>query len=100
MKEVEDGVKVQKQILQRLEAASAILSNRQRDEERKTILGLLPFLNLPKKEFEVKERAIQASLKKERQADDLEIDRLLHWIVVGGGPTGVELVAEMSDFVR
>ena len=32
--------------------------------------------------------------------DDKEISRLLHWVVVGAGPTGVELCAEMSDFVR
>ena len=31
--------------------------------------------------------------------DDKEISRLLHWVVVGAGPTGVELCAEMSDFV-
>ena len=32
MKEVDDGVKVQKRILERLEAASAILSARQRED--------------------------------------------------------------------
>ncbi|CAG7850200.1 Probable NADH-ubiquinone oxidoreductase C3A11.07, mitochondrial; Flags: Precursor [Serendipita indica DSM 11827] len=30
---------------------------------------------------------------------DSEVDRLLHMIVVGGGPTGVELAGEMHDFV-
>lgn len=29
-----------------------------------------------------------------------EIDRLLHWVIVGGGPTGVELVAEITDFIQ
>lgn len=26
--------------------------------------------------------------------------RLLHFVVVGGGPTGVEFAAELSDFIR
>ncbi len=26
-------------------------------------------------------------------------DRLLHFVVVGGGPTGVECAAELHDFV-
>jgi len=30
--------------------------------------------------------------------DKKELQKLLHFIVVGGGPTGVELAAEMSDF--
>ena len=29
-----------------------------------------------------------------------EIKRLLHFVVVGGGPTGVEFAAEVKDFVR
>ena len=29
-----------------------------------------------------------------------EIKRLLHFVVVGGGPTGVEFAAEVRDFVR
>ncbi|KDN43963.1 FAD/NAD(P)-binding domain-containing protein [Tilletiaria anomala UBC 951] len=29
-----------------------------------------------------------------------DIDRLLHMVVVGGGPTGVEYAAELRDFVR
>ena len=29
-----------------------------------------------------------------------EVDRLLHWVVVGGGPTGVELTAELTDFIQ
>ncbi|KAJ3329162.1 NADH:ubiquinone oxidoreductase, partial [Gonapodya sp. JEL0774] len=28
-----------------------------------------------------------------------EIDRLLHFVIVGGGPTGVEYAAELGDFV-
>ncbi|KAJ7575341.1 hypothetical protein C8J56DRAFT_871454 [Mycena floridula] len=33
------------------------------------------------------------------QSED-EIDRLLHMIVVGGGPTGVELSSEIHDFLK
>lgn len=29
-----------------------------------------------------------------------EVDRLLHTVVVGGGPTGVEFAAELRDFVK
>jgi NADH:ubiquinone reductase (non-electrogenic) len=70
MKEVEDGIKVQKQILERLEAANAILLSRK-----------------------LANRIID-------EQDNKEIDKLLHWIIIGGGPTGVELVAELSDFVK
>ena len=31
---------------------------------------------------------------------DQEIDRLLHLVIVGGGPTGVEVTAEFCDFIR
>ncbi|SPC67534.1 probable NDE1 - mitochondrial cytosolically directed NADH dehydrogenase [Ustilago sp. UG-2017b] len=31
---------------------------------------------------------------------DEEIDRLLHMVVVGGGPTGIEYAAELRDFVE
>src|SRR5258707_13477526 len=31
--------------------------------------------------------------------DDAERKRLLHFVIVGGGPTGVELAAEMHDFL-
>ncbi len=32
--------------------------------------------------------------------DEREVDRLLHWVVVGAGPTGVELTAELTDFIE
>jgi NADH:ubiquinone reductase (non-electrogenic) len=31
--------------------------------------------------------------------DPAEIDRLLHMVVVGGGPTGIEYAAELHDFL-
>lgn len=34
------------------------------------------------------------------ETSSVERDRLLHFIVVGGGPTGVETAAEFGDFVR
>ncbi|GJQ20791.1 MAG: pyridine nucleotide-disulfide oxidoreductase [Bacteroidia bacterium] len=33
------------------------------------------------------------------RSDPEEVQRLLHFVVVGGGPTGVEFLAEMHDFV-
>ena len=101
MKEVDDGVKVQKRILERLEAASAILFARQKREERSlkqsNSYGKSKTLTFDQVEI------IDAAMILEEEAkenEDLEISRLLHWIVVGAGPTGVELCAEMSDFVR
>ena len=35
-----------------------------------------------------------------RKYGEEEIDRLLHFVVVGGGPTGVEASGEFRDFVR
>lgn len=32
--------------------------------------------------------------------EDTEVDRLLHMVVVGGGPTGVELSGEIHDFLE
>ena len=34
------------------------------------------------------------------KAPEEDIRRALHWVVVGGGPTGVELTAELCDFVN
>lgn len=31
---------------------------------------------------------------------DEEVKRLLHTVIVGGGPTGVEFGAELYDFIR
>ena len=105
MKEVDDGVKVQECILQRLEAASAILSARQREEahsqsaedNKKDGLAAFAKLSPAQRIISDKEKARKAF---NHAQDDKEISRLLHWVVVGAGPTGVELCAEMSDFVR
>ena len=105
MKEVDDGVKVQKRILERLEAASAILSARQRedahnqDPDPSTKEGLEEYATLtPEQRVIVNNR--KAKRIADKAADEAEISRLLHWVVVGAGPTGVELCAEMSDFVK
>jgi NADH:ubiquinone reductase (non-electrogenic) len=34
-----------------------------------------------------------------RDQDEKEIDRLMHMVVVGGGPTGVEYAGELHDFL-
>ena len=61
MKEVEDGINVKRQILQRLETASTLLASNANEE----------------------------LIKKE-----------LTWLIIGGGPTGVELTAEITDFIK
>lgn len=61
MKEIEDGMKFKRQILQKLETASTMI-------------------------------AAGASME--------EVEKQLHWVIIGGGPTGVELTAELTDFVQ
>ncbi|GMH95631.1 hypothetical protein TrVE_jg13876 [Triparma verrucosa] len=61
MKEVEDSLKVRREVLEKLESANSLLAS---------------------------------------GASDEEVRRHLHWVVVGGGPTGVELTAELCDFVN
>lgn len=34
------------------------------------------------------------------QASEEDIRRELNWVIVGGGPTGVELTGELTDFIR
>jgi len=70
MKEVEDGVAVQRAILRNLEAASALLA------------------------------AAAPAGAPPPPAVEAEVARLLSWVVIGGGPTGVELVGELLDFQR
>ena len=33
-------------------------------------------------------------------ASTADLQKMLHFVIVGGGPTGVELSAELSDFVK
>lgn len=103
MKEVDDGVRVQKKNLQLLEEANAILVGRKRAEEKgenhKLSHGLSELRKLSKKEMDAL-KVKKLIFDDIRNAEDLKISQLLHWVVVGGGPTGVELCAEMSDFVR
>ena len=103
MKEVDDGVKVQKRILERLEAASAILFARGKREERnqKESKSNSKLVTPAPDQIETIDAAVAIAVEEGiRLNEDLEISRLLHWVVVGAGPTGVELCAEMSDFVR
>ena len=105
MKEVDDGIEVQKRILERLEAASAILSHRLREEEHAHSVVKVKdssdsvSVSSAESSSELKS-AEQSERERRHREDEEEIARLLHWVVVGAGPTGVELCAEMSDFVR
>lgn len=65
LKELEDGIAIQKRILQNLELASSLLA-----------------------------------AANNSNIHDKEIAKLLSWIVIGGGPAGVELTAELSDFIK
>lgn len=121
MKEIEDGMKVQKQILERLEAASSILAQRKRlieaeynkelknglvskvDDKngKSTSNKMKSFYSLSNSEISAYEqKIIGAKTIGSGQKEQEEVSKLLHWVVIGGGPTGVELVAELSDFVR
>jgi NADH dehydrogenase FAD-containing subunit len=99
MKEVEDGVNVQKRILETLEAASAILSARQKEMEHNQDHGQEEYAKLTPAQRVIYDEK-DAERNADKAADEAEISRLLHWVVVGAGPTGVELCAEMSDFVK
>lgn len=69
IKEVEDGIAIQRELLQKLELASAL-------------------------------EAAAAAQPARAPALRAEVARLLSWVVIGGGPTGVELTAELTDFLR
>ena len=103
MKEVDDGVKVQRKNLQLLEEANGIIMARKRAEEKgdyhKLTHGLSELSMLSKKDLATLKKN-KSEFDEVRNKEDLKISQLLHWVVVGGGPTGVELCAEMSDFVR
>lgn len=78
MKEIEDGIKIHRALLDCLEKASSALAEMERDENK---------------------ALLQPVLNEKRDAQTRTIERLLHWVVIGGGPTGVELSAEIMDFV-
>ncbi len=48
----------------------------------------------------IRDRIITACEKASQTTDEIERQKLLSFVVVGGGPTGVELVAEIADFVK
>lgn len=70
IKEVEDGIAIQRRLLSSLELAGAL------------------------------DAAAAAAPAAARHTLDAEVSRLLSWVVIGGGPTGVELTAELCDFLR
>lgn len=61
MKEVEDALKIQRAVLERLEYANAL---------------------------------------RLADAPQAQVEKALNWVVIGGGPTGVELTAEFCDFLH
>jgi NADH dehydrogenase FAD-containing subunit len=70
LKEVEDGILLQRDILTNLERASTLLA------------------------------AAPPGASAAAAEADAEVARLLSWVVIGGGPTGVELSGELADFLR
>eukprot|EP01118_Nematostelium_gracile_P012334 TRINITY_DN4496_c0_g1_i1.p1 TRINITY_DN4496_c0_g1~~TRINITY_DN4496_c0_g1_i1.p1 ORF type:complete len:586 (-),score=128.53 TRINITY_DN4496_c0_g1_i1:48-1805(-) len=49
--------------------------------------------------IEIRKKILDCFETAELPTEDKEIDRLLHFVVVGGGPNGVEFAAELRDFV-
>jgi NADH:ubiquinone reductase (non-electrogenic) len=76
MKEIENGLYLQNKILEILEHANTLHA-----------LSLVPHTG---SDDDVKQRF----------ESEKKLKELLHWVVIGGGPTGVELTAELNDFIR
>lgn len=49
---------------------------------------------------EIRRRVLTAFEKAERATDPKEVDRLLTFVVVGGGPTGVEMAGAISELAK
>jgi NADH dehydrogenase len=50
--------------------------------------------------LEIRRRVLSAFEEAERTEDDVERDRLLTFVVIGGGPTGVELAGALGEISR
>ena len=50
--------------------------------------------------LEMRARVLSAFERAERESDPVERDRLLRFVVVGGGPTGVELAGAIGELAR
>jgi NADH dehydrogenase len=50
--------------------------------------------------LEIRRRILSAFEEAERAEDDVERDRLLTFVVIGGGPTGVELAGALGEISR
>jgi NADH:ubiquinone reductase (H+-translocating) len=61
---------------------------------------LAPGLKTLDDALEIRRRVLLGFECAERQADPSERERLLTFVVVGGGPTGVELAGALSDIAR
>ena len=62
--------------------------------------ALAPGLKTLDDALEMRRRVLLAFERAEREADPTERLRLLTFVVVGGGPTGVELAGALSDIAR
>ncbi len=61
---------------------------------------LAPGLKTLDDALEIRRRVLIAFECAEREADPVQRERLLTFVVVGGGPTGVELAGALSDIAR
>ena len=61
---------------------------------------LAPGLKTLDDALEIRRRVLLAFERAEREADPVQRRRLLTFVVVGGGPTGVELAGALSDIAR
>lgn len=50
--------------------------------------------------LEIRARVLLAFERAERARDPAQVDRLLSFVVIGGGPTGVELAGALSELAR
>lgn len=94
MKEVSDSIRVQNRILSNLEKANTLLSayeltHHPVDSDKSTTTSSTATTTTTSADAGAIPAAVAA-----------EVDRLLHWVVVGAGPTGVELTAEITDLIQ
>ena len=98
LKEVSDAAAVRQRLLNCLERASSLLAEAE-EMSAAAGAGKAPAA-VAAAARDVKTRKQDKGRPMDPAALTREADKLLHFVVVGGGPTGVELSAELADFVR